>query len=291
MNPNPSSPDNRLHPLFELKISAASGLVLLDDVVHVIADDRLAVHRFRLDGRALPPTALPRSGKSADIPDPLPKRVKPDLEALMELPDGRLLALGSGSRSRRESGFLIDPAGSSARRIDLAALYASLRSSLGEINIEGAAYPGSRLVLAHRGVGEQGGGALVFFDVHAGLDFHEDRFPDLSAEAILPVDLGRLDGVPLAITDLAMHPQRGLYFCAAAEATEDAYLDGRCSGSVMGRFDEAYSPCEVRRLRPDLKVEGLCWWKTADGLDHWLLVADADDPAQQSPLFTLTTPA
>ncbi|MGQ0701051.1 MAG: DUF6929 family protein [Panacagrimonas sp.] len=278
----PDLPDSRLRAMFPLHLSAASSLVRVGDVVHVIADDRLAVFRFRLDGNALPPLALAGIG---DAVDPLPKPVKPDLEALLELPDGRLFAFGSGSTTRRESGFLIDLAGGLSQRIDLAPLYASLRSNLGNLNIEGAASRGSHLVLAHRGVGERGGGALILLDVPAA---PACGIASASMKRIVPVDLGRLDGVPLAITDLAIHPQGGLYFCAAAEATDDPYLDGSCTGSVMGRFDEDFRPCELRRLRPDVKAEGLCWWKTINGLDHWLLVADADDPAQHSPLFTLT---
>lgn len=279
---NPDMPECRLHCLFTLDLSAASGLVLLRECVHVIADDHLGIHRFGMDGKALPPIIL--SGGEEET-GPLPKPRKPDLEALMELADGRLLALGSGSTPRRERGFRIDPIQGSSETIDLAPLYARLRSAIGTLNIEGACGLGSRIVLAHRGVGEHGRDTLLLLRERRG-----ENFADLILERMLPVELGRLDGVPLTITDLAMHPRRGLHFCAAAEATEDAYLDGRCTGSVMGRFDHELRPCDLQRLRPDVKIEGLSWWKTEGGFDHWLMVADADDPSRRSPLFTATTP-
>lgn len=96
-----------------LHLSAASGLVCLDSIICVIADDELHLgvfsltsgkpgHLIRLFDGVLPQAKAAR------------KRQKPDLEALArlptfrEFPHGALLAFGSGSRPNRRRGFCLD---------------------------------------------------------------------------------------------------------------------------------------------------------------------------------------
>jgi hypothetical protein len=71
------------------------------------------------------------------------KPLKLDLEAAITLPDGRVLALGSGSRPVREHVVLLDVAAGRARVLPLPALYAALRARSdfagAELNVEGAA--------------------------------------------------------------------------------------------------------------------------------------------------------
>ncbi|MGQ0530356.1 MAG: DUF6929 family protein, partial [Panacagrimonas sp.] len=87
--------DAPLHICFTLSLSAASGLVLREGIVTVLGDDCAALHRYRLhDGAALP--SIPLLGLPVDAV--LAKADKPDLEALVDLGNGALLALGSGSR-------------------------------------------------------------------------------------------------------------------------------------------------------------------------------------------------
>src|SRR5690349_13989277 len=96
-----------LEPIAELDVSAASGLVAIAERLYVVADDEHFLATYDFAGRPL--------GRLALWPDALPdehaerKRLKSDLEALTQLPDGRLLALGSGSTPRRRRGALIDP--------------------------------------------------------------------------------------------------------------------------------------------------------------------------------------
>src|SRR5262245_37419876 len=91
-------------------LSAASGLVCVDQYVYVVADDELHLHRFALTS--------PRGQLTAETPlrlfdgelpaDPAERKsAKPDLESLAllppttGLPHGALLTLGSGSKPNR----------------------------------------------------------------------------------------------------------------------------------------------------------------------------------------------
>jgi hypothetical protein len=254
---------------FRLEISAASGLVVRDHVAYVIADHGLRLQRYRLDG-----VRLPDIPPATEPEPPIAKPEKPDLEALLDLGDGRLLAFGSGSRRNRERALLFDPRAGGVDAIDIAPLYAALRAELGEVNIEGAVRFGDRWLLGQRGAGRRAGSAIALVDASA--------FPALGFDSWVPLPLPDLDGVPLRLTDLAVHPTDGLHFVAAAERSDDAYEDAPCAGSVLGRLDAELRPELIARLRPDVKIEGLAWWH-----DRWLAVADADEVTYRSPLYEI----
>jgi hypothetical protein len=232
------------------------------------------LQRYRLDGARLADVPVAQGAEA-----PLAKRHKPDLEALLDLDDGRLLAWGSGSRPNRERALLFDLRSGGFEVLDLTPLYARLRAELGELNIEGAARFGEHWVLGQRGAGRRAASALVLLDASA--------FPVLSFHSWAPLPLPDLDGVPLRLTELAVHPTEGLHFLAAAEATDDAYEDAPCAGSVLGQLDAQLRPHLVARLRPDVKAEGLAWWQPERDPGRWLVVADADDVSYRSPLYEI----
>lgn len=277
-------PDLAMQPLFTLDLSAASGLVVRDTLAWVIADDRLALDSYRLsDGaRLMPIPLLPRVGGEA-----IQKKKKPDLEALMDLADGRLLALGSGSRPNRERAFLVD--GSRVEVLDLSGLYARLRAEIGSLNIEGAVRLGPHLLLAHRGLGDAS--RIVTLDASACVSANDQAWPASALIDITRVELGSLDGVPLSLTDLAVNLDGVVHYVAAAENTDDAYLDGHCAGSVIGYLDADFlRATHLARLRPDVKAEGLAWSKREMGHDHWLAVTDADDRDLKATMYGFRVP-
>lgn len=275
--------DAQLHTCFTLSLSAASGLVLREGIVTVLGDDCAALHRYRLhDGAALP--SIPLLGLPVDAV--LAKADKPDLEALVDLGNGALLALGSGSRPNRERGFRIS-ATHAVEHIDLSPLYAALRAEIPTLNIEGAAFQAGDLVLAHRGLARGDVSRLIRLDPHAALDSNCRHWSAELLRKIQPVALGELDGVDLAFTDLACDTNGVLHYLAAAEATNDPYLDGECRGSVIGRIDTDGRAHRLARLRPDMKAEGLTWLGSTANYQRWLVVTDADDPKQDARLFEL----
>ena len=273
-----------------LDVSAASGLVLHEGTLYVVADDQHVLARYGADGS-------PR-GRTQLFPGDLPsdsaerKRRKPDLEALAALPDGRLLALGSGSTPARRRGAVLDRAGKHVVPVDLTELYVRLERDFPELNIEGAAVGGSSLWLAQRGNGPSGRHGLIELDlarVQAALARDARLGPD-SLCGCVPVQLGSIDGVSLAITDLTPHPDGGLLFCAAAEASNSTYLDGECVGAVIGRLSLGGEVLSSEPTSTRHKLEGIAAAvRDATSLDIWL-VADADDPAQPAPLLRATWP-
>jgi hypothetical protein len=274
-----------------LDVSAASGLVALGDTLYVVADDECFLACYATDG-------TPRTRVSL-FEDVLPelhaerKRRKPDLEALTLLPDGRLLALGSGSTARRCRGALIDPQSHAVQVIDLAPLYEHLSLRVAELNIEGAAVGDGRLWLAQRGNGPSAQEALIDLDLSETLRWitREARVPASALGTIRNMTLGEIEGVRLSITDLAPHPEGGLLFCAAAEASDSTYLDGDCVGAALGRLTTDGDVACWERVDTRCKLEGLAVRRVhPDGrVDVWL-VADPDAREQRAPLYTATLP-
>ena len=279
------------HPRGQPHLAAASGLVCAHGRAYVIGDDE---HHLAVFSDLHSPGQLHRV-RSAALPADaaLRKRLKPDFESLLLLPRrGRrpdaLLALGSGSKRRRDGGVLIalrpdgEPEGS-VTPIDLKPLYAVLRQRLGAINIEGAFISGAHWVLLNRGVGGQPS-ASVWWALSTLHGLVAGRLAGLEPLAVQTHDLGFIDGVQLAFTDGAALPGGGFLFSAVAEATPNSVDDGACVGSVIGHIDCNGALLAQRRLNRAVKVEGLAL-QVHNGQTHLALVTDADDPARPAELL------
>ncbi|MCC2655829.1 MAG: hypothetical protein K0Q76_937 [Panacagrimonas sp.] len=279
--------ERALHRRFALSLSAASGVVLRNGVALVVGDDRVGLDRYDLsDGAALAPIPL-LAGHGADAT--LPKPEKPDLEALAEFGDGTLVALGSGSRPNRDRGFRI--AGARVQALDLSPLYTQLRRDIPDLNIEGAALEsGDTLVLAHRGVGRSDASQLIRLDARVLRAASRCDWPASALLGVRHVDLGALDGIALAFTDLAPGPDGALHFLAAAEDTDDPYRDGQCRGSVLGRLEHDGRVRTLARLSPVVKAEGLAYSHRSGADDTWVVVTDADDPSLRAWIYELRIP-
>ncbi len=292
--------DPAQHPLGQGHLSAASGLVRVRQRLYVVADDELHLGVFDDpigDGTGLAPGSLLRV-----LPGNLPpdkgnrKKVKPDLESLTALPPlpgcpaGALLALGSGSRPERETAVLLPlndqgvPNGRSAQ-LDLAALYAPLRTRFADLNIEGALVVSGELLLLQRGNQSDHRSACIRYDWNqmapwlAGLQTQ----PPV-AKAVQPLELGCFAGVPLALTDGTALSGGAWAFSAVAENTHNSYQDGACVASAIGTVGPDGVVQRVLLLQGAPKVEGIA--AVAQGT-HWVLslVTDPDDPALASQLL------
>ena len=267
-------------------LSAASGLVRVGQRLYVVADDELQLAVFGLADddpgtlHRLFDGELPHEHKAR-------KAAKPDLEALAQLPPsadwphGALLALGSGSRSQRHRAALLkyDESGelqAPVEQIDLSPLYAPLHAQQERLNIEGAFVGGGRFCLLQRGNAADAANVLISFDwlaVQAWLSGAASAPEPISSA---PYDLGHIDGVPLCFTDGAALPEGGWVFCAAAEATDDNYLDGPCRGSAVGVVATDGRLRTVLPLSLQCKVEGIAVI-VENGTLQLLLVTDPDD--------------
>ena len=280
-------------------IAAGSGLVRAGEHLYVIADDEREIAVFPAEGdepghlRRLLPGELPADPAER-------KRVKPDFEALVVLPaqdddaSAALLAFESGSRKSRRGGVIwgLDESGAlvgDPRRLDLAPLYSAL--DIPDLNIEGAAVAGERLLLFQRGNGRGAVNAVIALSLELAMpDLARGR---LSAGAVVAerrYDLGEVNGVRLAFTDAAALPDGRIVYTAVAEGGDDTYHDGGCAGAGVGIIDEQGNKQRWEPLDPPAKVEGVEARLDGDGIEL-LMVADADDPGSPSPLLSARLPA
>ena len=277
-------------------------MVVIGQWLYVVADDELHLGVFDL--------ATAEAGRlvrllQGELPGDYAgrKAAKPDFEVLVRLPafaahpHGALLALPSGSRPNRRSGasVALDASGrmaGQARALDLSPFYAPLQGEFPDLNIEGAVILDDRLVLMHRGGKSQPRSALLYLPLAAFFDAVAADAP--GREPIPPsqvrlVDLGHVEGAPLAFTDGAALPDGRLVFCAVAENTTDSYLDGPCLGAVVGVIDSAGQLESMHPLQPTAKVEGIHAVPGPDRLEL-LLVTDADDAALAATLLAAEIP-
>ena len=278
-------------------LSAASGLVRVGSMLYVVADDEVHLGAFPLAGDH--PGHLIRM-IDGELPAGLAERkeVKPDFEALTRLAPfdqyayGALLALASGSRKQRRRAALLalDERGvnaGSVRVIDAARMFEELDGELDDLNIEGAAVSGDRLLLMHRGNKSHPDNAVIGFDLCAVLtslasDDSLARFPILS---LRHYDLGAVEGIPLCFTDAAALPDGRLVFSAVAEDTSDNYGDGPCVAAAIGMIGTDGEILALDYFDTVCKVEGVHAERDGHVIRLWL-VTDADDATVPAMLLT-----
>lgn len=237
------------------------------------------------------------------------KARKLDLEASIVLPDGRVVAFGSGSTRARERIVVLTRAGVTFLH-DGNALYAALRAcaefSGSELNIEGAVVVGEVLRLFQRGNGAVVDGALPInatadVTLAAFVEWLEGGGPAPVLSNVVRYDLGRINGVPWTFTDATVVPglgdggtqEPGVVFVGAAEDSPDTYRDGEvlgsCIGVLAGEHTEVLPVEDESGNLAKLKLEGIEYKPSSAG-SFWV-VADMDDPTAPALLAEVTIEA
>ena len=229
------------------------------------------------------------------------KAAKMDLEACVALPDGRLLAIGSGSTAARERLVVVDP-DHRVHLVDGGRLFERLRTrhdfAGSELNIEGAVVVDDRLRLFQRGNGAKNDGrtpasAVGDLELKAFLRWLDGDGAPPSLTSVVCVDLGHVGGVPFGFTDATALPDGRVVFLAGAEDSPDTYRDGDVLGARVGLLDgERVVLAEIldESDRPtSLKLEGVEFEGfAASGAIELLAVADMDDPDVPAVITSLT---
>lgn len=277
-------------------LSSASGVTRAGEYFHVIADDGLHLGVFQAGSKE--PGSLLKLFDRPDLPldEKERKALKPDLEAstIVTRGDQRLLlAVGSGSTERRNTGVLVplesDGKPGPPQEFDLTPLYSELRQRYPDLNIEGMAPVGERLRLLQRGNSDPVINGVIDLDLNRALEKMEQG-KALTADLIVATreaDLGTVPDsqVPWTFTDLAPLQDGRSVFTAAAEDTDNPYEDGEVLGSAVGILEADGSVSAIYRLQNQVKVEGV----DVDG-DQATLVTDADDPHRPGQMFRIRLP-
>jgi hypothetical protein len=266
-------------------------VVVQDDVrALAVVDDAGLV-----DAWAMPPDA---GGRRAFDELRGTKAAKPDFEAAVVLPDGRLVVFGSGAKPLRELVAVAQTPGAPSVRA-ARDLYTAIRAALPTVtpNLEAAVVRGTTLLLIHRSTGladESAATALapnvvLQADVAAFVAWLDERAPPPALLPVARLDLGTHDGAVVGITDAALGPDGRLAFLACAEATGDPVSDGDVVATRFGWLDGAVAvqaPILHADGRPSLlKLEGLEPVPGETGA--WLAVTDADDSRASASLVRL----
>lgn len=280
-------------------VRAGSGLAWIGGVLAVMQDDASFVALADPATGLCRAVTLPAGEGGLRQFDDLRgnKRHKLDLEACVAVPDGRggetLVGFGSGSSARRERVLLAEGLEDADPRIELrgaSGFYARLREAAefagSELNVEGAAWSGGRIVLLNRGNGAAGDDRGPV-DATCQVDWPALRahladpaaHPAPSPESIIAYDLATIDGCPLNFTDAAASGDI-LIYTATAEASPNAVDDGPVTGSAVGIIagdgEPRFAVFEAADgTRFDGKVEGVARGPRPGTL---YVVVDRDDP-------------
>lgn len=253
-------------------IAAASGLAIVDAKFMIAADDENFVALYdeeKKSGISIP--IFP-----GDLPLDLHKRkkIKPDIESLVYLPDSKIMAVPSGSALNRDRGALLRGDGSKIKDLSFQNFYAELRKTFNELNIEGACVINEEVWFFQRGNGSLGENGIV----KTTLDSCMGGQPTILE--IQHISLGKFQGVNLSFTDVSSWNSH-ILFLAVAEDSKSTYLDGNVLGSFLGLMNSKGEILKIEKLELTSKAEGLC---AQD--DKFFLVIDDDNRKLPSKLFS-----
>lgn len=285
-------------------VRAGSGLAWIGGVLAVIQDDaNFVALADPATGRCSAVTLPAGEGGLRQFGDERGnKRFKLDLEACAAVPDGRggetLVAFGSGSSPRRERVLLAEglPADARVQLRGASGFYAGLREAAefagSELNVEGAAWRGGRIVLLNRGNGAPADGRQPV-DATCQVDWPALRahlqdpatHPPPPPESIVQYELGAVARFRLTFTDAATFGDALLY-TATAEDSPNAVDDGPVAGSAVGIIgadaEARFAVLEHADGGPfDGKVEGIARGPRPGTL---YVAVDRDDPHRPSEL-------
>ena len=288
-------------------IRSASGLASVPRGIALIQDDTNFIVVLTASGEHLATLPLPEGEGGLRQFDDVRgnKKYKLDLEACVAVEargETWMLALGSGSKTRREQVAVVRGWSTGALRVELVhvpKLYDTLRREHAfagsELNVEGAIALGDRVRLFGRGNGEARGDVrpinatcdLDLAALIAHLEAPASTQPPAPAN-IMAYELGASGDVPYTFTDATVWGS-GVLYCAAAEASPDATRDGPVGGSAIGIIEGArtrWIPVTHAGGEPyDGKIEGITAVQGAT--DRVFAVVDADDPSAASTLLTI----
>ncbi|MGE0172225.1 MAG: hypothetical protein AB7T49_05550 [Oligoflexales bacterium] len=272
-------------------LSAASGIVKLEDRFYVVSDDALSLFSFKSNE----PNVKAHNLLSAKAKGK--KTEKPDIESLVHLtpmewpPHGALVAWPSASSLSRMTAVVVpfekDGELGSPIFTNILPLAYQIQPEAKDVNMEGILIRDDKVFLFQRGNSKKGKNGIFEMPLAnwiKGLK-EEDWSGKIKFESI---KLGTLSGVELTFTDAAW-TKYGLLVLASAEDSESSFADGAIFGTVLARVVGDKGEI-IAKFDPNTKLEGFVANDTAGGLELHL-VEDSDNSEKASRLFRTVVPS
>lgn len=271
--------------------SSASGIEYFRNHYYVIGDD--ANNLLILDEAFNPKDSIQLYSFNEKR---IPKKIKPDLEAITVTKNGTLLIVGSGSLApTRNTAWIIDPVTKQKDSIRLDIFYQRLKlNGLDEINIEGiCSMPGS-VVFSNRGSKGYPKNHLIFTNE----DFLKDQTN--ARLIIVPVGSNTDSSFFNGVSGLAYSTKSDrLIITVSTEDTRNNMDDGAIGKSYLWIVKNISSKKGWKAINPDeiidleaidpkfngQKIESVCITKETTRFLHLVLAADNDNGA--SSIFRL----
>lgn len=259
-------------------IPSASGIEIIDDDVYIMSDDSPWLYRLDLQLNIAGKIRIADPG--AAIEGKIPKKIKPDLEAMCHV-GNELWLFGSGSKGKERETMIV--VGMNEEKVSaeysLSLLYEEIRRvgsiEKKDLNIEAAAFNGEYLFLLNRGKN-------LCFRINAQefLD-HVKKKAKFPSVEIFNFILPEIKGIPAGFSGACLTPDgKGLLFTASVENTSNWIDDGEVLGSFIGLIDinkpqPGVLSCELLPLKE--KVESVAVRSAGDDEVILWLVTDNDD--------------
>ncbi len=278
-------------------ISSASGLAFAENKIWIAGDDAAYVVKSALDGTEFDRIKLYENASEQRLPKP----VKHDLEScvLGEVEGKQYLFLfGSGSLSQyRDSLFILNIKNTKlCLKRSMAHLYNSIRKKASlkenELNLEGAAFAGDKLLLFNRGKNFIVSMSWKKFALYA----MNELVNDIPAFTIINIELPVVNGYQIGFSGACALNENELLFTATLEETSDAINDGPVKGSYIGLLNlksntaaHVVSLTQIKSANGNIltdKLEAIETIKITGKNISAIAVADNDDG--ESKLFYLT---
>lgn len=276
-------------------LNSASGLEHVGDSFYIIGDD--SPFLFRLDEEWRTRSKTPLLNIEMRDAERIAKGRKPDLEALCCLEwqsEREILCFGSGSKSpERDVCFRVNVTEAEAprnvRRVDMTALYNSLRADLTVVgtqtlNLEAACSTNDSVCLFQRG-NISGRNTIIQYNLAEFIAFLDAPAapapaPQRVTAFVLPQVKGRWAGFSAATTF-----QDVIWFSAAVEDTDNEIDDGAKLGSFIGQIRENVlewiTPVPLKDAIAPVKIEGISVLAAGEDFVELAAVTDDDEGASE----------
>lgn len=218
-----------------LDVPSASGMNKMKETILAVGDNSPYLYYLNknfevVKFKAISSTEGIQNGK-------VPKKIKPDFEAIEFINENEFIIFGSGSKSPiRDILVMASLSDTTIQTYSLTSFYRHLATldpiKSGEINIEGAAFYTDTLYLLNRL-----NSVIISVNYQEFLSFVIDQTP-LKTLQTYTITLPSIGDIPSGFSGatIGMDPPH-LIFTSSVENTGDAYADGEILGSFVGMVD------------------------------------------------------